>query len=264
MIVCCVSGADDINTKGFSIPSSCRPPPASVSRNLGRLIFCQVCGHIIEVPLGHSKLVVLCSNCKEATPAHPPPSDRRFFRCTCGRLILVPVHVHSVYCPRPECHQLLRLPAAKVEELTRPQSTQMQPAAEIGATHEMAIETSTVPGQKEGTRPIELRCGFCYSRFFAPSSLGLTSDARCPHCSRLTSVGPDFSHRRAISLGIYSFISLAVAVSTSVITYVYREQTAGLHSVNIGLGFGGLVMGIKAIGYYRMPVSRIVIGGCEM
>ncbi|TPP62845.1 Phosphatidylinositol-4 5-bisphosphate 4-phosphatase [Fasciola gigantica] len=97
-----------------SVPTSCRPPTASISKNLGRLIFCQACGNNIEIPLNYSKLVVLCKSCHESTPARPPPTDKRFFRCDCGRLILVSVYVHSVNCPRPGCFRRLILPATTV------------------------------------------------------------------------------------------------------------------------------------------------------
>ncbi|KAF7255210.1 hypothetical protein EG68_08427 [Paragonimus skrjabini miyazakii] len=261
------ASVDDLRTKGYVVPYSCRPPVASISKNLGRLIFCQVCGHIIEIPLSYSRLVVLCSNCRESTPARPPPSDRRFFRCCCGRLILVPVYVRSVICPRPGCRQLLLLPAAtamEYSELTRNQSVQTQSPSESRGDLELEIGPSQKHDTTEGTRPIELRCGFCYYRFFAPNSFGLTSDAKCPHCKHVTSVGPDFARIRALRLLEYALVALAVAIVTSVVTYVYRERTGGLYSVNLGLGFAGLVMVLKAVAYYRMPVSRIVIGGYEM
>ncbi|KAF6778542.1 hypothetical protein AHF37_01773 [Paragonimus kellicotti] len=215
----CFLGVDDLRTKGYVVPYSCRPPVASISKNLGRLIFCQVCGHIIEIPLSYSRLVVLCSSCRESTPARPPPSDRRFFRCCCGRLILVPVYVRSVICPRPGCRQLLLLPAAtamEYSELTRNQSVQTQSPSESRGDLELEIGPSQKHGTTEGTRPIELRCGFCYYRFFAPNALGLTSDAKCPHCKHVTSVGPDFARIRALRLLEYALVALGVSIVISV------------------------------------------------
>ncbi|KAA0192598.1 Phosphatidylinositol-4 5-bisphosphate 4-phosphatase [Fasciolopsis buskii] len=101
-------------TRINSIPTSCRAPIASTSKNLGRLIFCQACGNNIEIPLNYSKLVVLCRSCHESTPTRPPPRDKRFFRCECGRLVLVSVYSHAVNCPRPGCPRRLILPASTV------------------------------------------------------------------------------------------------------------------------------------------------------
>ncbi|KER19324.1 hypothetical protein T265_11868 [Opisthorchis viverrini] len=291
------SSLENLSSLGYTIPSSCRPPPASVSKNLGRLMFCQVCGHLIEIPLSYSKLVVLCDNCRESTvstgnccvwllseltargyltsaigpflpflqPSRPPPSGRRFFRCPCGRLILVPMYVPCVNCPRPGCRRLLLLPATKAAEfteLTRTQSAQAATDMRGGTPVESGLITTNWPN--EGIRPIELRCGYCYYRFFAPGALRLTSDAKCPQCKRLTSVGPDFARIRASRLLIYAVLAFTAAIIPSVVTYVYREEIEGHYCSILGLGLAGLIMSIKSIQYYRMPVSRIVIGGYEI
>ncbi|TGZ72531.1 hypothetical protein CRM22_002026 [Opisthorchis felineus] len=256
---------ENLSSLGYTIPSSCRPPPASVSKNLGRLMFCQVCGHLIEIPLSYAKLVVLCENCRESTPARPPPSGRRFFRCPCGRLILVPMYVPCVNCPRPGCRRLLLLPATKAAEfteLTRTHSNQAATDMRSGTAVDSGLIQSNWPN--EGIRPIELCCGNCYYRFFAPGALRLTADAKCPHCKRLTSVGPDFARGRASRLLIYALLAFTAAIVPSVTTYVYREDIGGHYCTNLGLGLAGLIMSIKSIQYYRMPVSRIVIGGYEM
>ncbi|CAL8102543.1 unnamed protein product [Calicophoron daubneyi] len=246
--------------RAFAIPSSCRPPPASVSQTLGRLIFCQVCGHLLEIPLNSSKLIVQCNFCHESTPSRPPPSDRRFFRCTCGLLLLVPVYVHSVECPRARCRRLLLLPATTVVELPERQShSQIQ----ITADDALSISSEATELRRNG-RPIELRCGACYRRFFEPDALGLTSDVQCPFCKRLTSVGPDFARGRAISMCIYASILLVISLTVTITTYCLREKMVGLHSIQLGMSVGSLLMFLLALNYYNMPVSRIVIGGYEV
>ncbi|KAF5397052.1 hypothetical protein PHET_09933 [Paragonimus heterotremus] len=44
------ASVDDLRTKGYVVPYSCRPPVSSISKNLGRLIFCQAGCFMQQLP----------------------------------------------------------------------------------------------------------------------------------------------------------------------------------------------------------------------
>ncbi|KAA0192599.1 hypothetical protein FBUS_07797, partial [Fasciolopsis buskii] len=92
----------------------------------------------------------------------------------------------------------------------------------------------------------------------------LNSTLTCPHCKRLTSVGPEFSRNRKRIFFSYALVLLTIGLSTTISTYLCRHLTGGVYSVQVGLLFSGLVMFFKAYQYQLMPVSHVIISGYEI
>uniref|UniRef100_A0A183B1X1 Phosphatidylinositol-4,5-bisphosphate 4-phosphatase n=1 Tax=Echinostoma caproni TaxID=27848 RepID=A0A183B1X1_9TREM len=141
---------------------------------------------------------------------------------------LVSIYTHSVNCPRPGCHRRLILPATTVISVGQNHFDRDKPDLDLHGDIEIV--------QKQGTRPMELRCGACYQHFFITNSTVLNSAVICPRCKARTSVGPDFArHRKLMFLG-YAFASLTIALAITIPTYLCREQNDGVYSLQVGTG----------------------------
>lgn len=57
---------------------------------------------------------------------------------------------------------------------------------------------------------------------------------RCPHCHKISSVGPDFAKKRAILFMIISGIILIIAIGVTVGTYKMAENSGRLYGAYIG------------------------------
>lgn len=59
---------------------------------------------------------------------------------------------------------------------------------------------------------------YCYTVQFNTLNNAL---ARCPHCRKISSVGPDFARGRGIAFSIVGLIALVIAIAVTVSMYSY-------------------------------------------
>ena len=82
--------------------------------------------------------------------------------------------------------------------------------------------------------------------------------ARCPHCRRLSSVGPEFARTRGIVFmilaGVFLITSLAVIFGTK---SVIEGGTKGLIALDVILSLIFLLLLFRAIQYLTMKISTI-------
>nr|CAH8869658.1 unnamed protein product [Trichobilharzia regenti] len=151
-------------------------------------------------------------------PIAYPPSDRHFFRCVCGRLILVPIYVESVICPKCQIHLLL--PYAKNSKDIVRQRYYSDSATEEGGRYVPKNRKLINHDEKQtyiqrNTRSNEFRCGVCSFRFFTCQALGLAADV-CPQCKSPSSASPYFAKAEGYKLFIYCLCTMLIIVFTSV------------------------------------------------
>lgn len=48
--------------------------------------------------------------------------------------------------------------------------------------------------------------------------------ARCPHCRKISSVGPDFARGRGIAFIVVGIIALVIAIGTTVSTFIVSSN----------------------------------------
>merc|ERR1712038_566832 len=185
------------------------PPPYTPSPQRGiPMINCKVCQSMINIEGKTNQHVVKCSVCNEATPIKAAPAGKKYVRCPCNCLLICKATSQRIACPRPNCKRIIILGTAT-------QSVQMRP-----------------PGTSRIT------CGHCGEIFlFNVLNKAL---ARCPHCRKVSSVGPSFARGRAgLYLGI-GLLFIIIAVAVTVGTLQLARTKGGIYVVWIGAFLIGL------------------------
>lgn len=60
------------------------------------------------------------------------------------------------------------------------------------------------------------------------------SPARCPHCRKVSAVGPHYARGRALLYGIAGLILLAVGLGITIATYRIAASSGGIYVVYVG------------------------------
>ncbi|EDO49196.1 predicted protein, partial [Nematostella vectensis] len=208
------------------------PPPYSPSTgamNAEPSVICRVCQQIIYIRGREHQRVVKCSNCQEATPIKPPPSGKKYIRCPCNALLTCKVTSTRISCPRPNCKRIINL-----------------------ATQPSTLPTVDATPNARGR--FRVNCGHCNEVFVFHTTSHL---ARCPHCRRVSSVGPSFAKTRATIFAVVGFLFLAAGVGVTVGTLEYAEKSGGIYVVWIGAFVAGILNLIRSCYYCTMTVSSI-------
>lgn len=57
--------------------------------------------------------------------------------------------------------------------------------------------------------------------------------ARCPHCRKISSVGPDFARGRGIAFTIVGLIALVIAIAVTVSIFITPDILKKLHNEDL-------------------------------
>nr|CAX74059.1 hypotheticial protein [Schistosoma japonicum] len=127
---------------------------------------------------------------------------------------------------------------------------------------------------------LRLTCGNCNSPFSIPSpesqSFGRTHaftaflsargasnagliTARCPHCHKVTSVGPAFARTHWIGYTVFAIVAIIVAVSVTAGTAEAAKTNNALYFLWSILYLVALVLMSRAVVFMIMPVSSVEV-----
>lgn len=81
--------------------------------------------------------------------------------------------------------------------------------------------------------------------------------ARCPHCRKVSSVGPDFARGRGIIFLVLGLISLCIGIGVTVGTYIYAKSYNGIYIAYVGAFIIALLLLGRSTYYCFMKVSII-------
>lgn len=81
--------------------------------------------------------------------------------------------------------------------------------------------------------------------------------ARCPHCRKVSSVGPDYARGRGNIFLILALIFLIIAIGVTAGTYAYASRRNEIYVAYVGTFIVSVVMFARSIYYYFMKVSNI-------
>ncbi|XP_014248341.1 type 2 phosphatidylinositol 4,5-bisphosphate 4-phosphatase isoform X2 [Cimex lectularius] len=201
------------------------PPPYQALQ--GPSVTCRVCQMLIDVTGRVEQHVVKCNRCNEATPIRKPPAGKKYIRCPCNCLLICKSSAQRIACPRANCKRIVQLTQSP-----------------------MTPPVPSIPGMCKVT------CVHCLDTFLFNTLKNAL--ARCPHCQKVSSVGPSFAMSRA---KVFLVLSIVLLFLTSLIVYfthsIAATGTVWVIIVYIFLYLAGLFFLSRSIYYYSIKVSII-------
>lgn len=144
-------------------------------------------------------------------PIRNAPPGKKYVRCPCNCLLICKSSSQRIACPRPNCKRIINLAPSPIT----PPVLSMPGMCRVGCAH--CHDTFLVSHQRSTGALIKvnvfisfLKC--CLSQFNTLNN----ALARCPHCRKISSVGPDFARGRGIVFIIVGIIALVIAIAVTV------------------------------------------------
>ncbi|XP_076247497.1 type 1 phosphatidylinositol 4,5-bisphosphate 4-phosphatase isoform X3 [Calliopsis andreniformis] len=190
------------------------------------VVTCRVCQAMIDIAGKRDQHVVKCCQCKEATPIRNAPPGKKYVRCPCNCLLICKSSSQRIACPRPNCKRIINLAPSPI---TPP--------------------VLSMPGM------CRVCCAHCHDTFLFNTLNNAL--ARCPHCRKISSVGPDFTRGRGIAFIIVGIIVLVIAIAVTVGTYTYVKSNGGIYVLYVGAFLAALLCLGRSIYYCTMKISLI-------
>ncbi|XP_071565607.1 type 1 phosphatidylinositol 4,5-bisphosphate 4-phosphatase [Temnothorax nylanderi] len=207
-------------------PDELPPPYQSAIQGGMPMVTCRVCQAMIDISGKRDQHVVKCCQCNEATPIRNAPPGKKYVRCPCNCLLICKSSSQRIACPRPNCKRIINLAPSPI---TPP--------------------VLSMPGM------CRVGCAHCHDTFLFNTLNNAL--ARCPHCRKISSVGPDFARGRGIVFIIVGIIALVIAIAVTVGTYKYVKTNGGIYVAYIGAFLLALLCLGRSIYYCTMKISLI-------
>lgn len=85
----------------------------------------------------------------------------------------------------------------------------------------------------------------------------INSLARCPHCRKISAVGPDFARGKSIFFLVLGLIFLIIGIAVTAGTYSYASGHSGVYVAYVGAFLLAILTFLRSIYYCVMKVSII-------
>lgn len=145
-------------------------------------------------------------------PIRNAPPGKKYVRCPCNCLLICKSSSQRIACPRPNCKRIINLAPSPIT----PPVLSMPGMCRVGCAH--CHDTFLVSHQKDinfHLIPSEILL-FSIGMIFLQFNTLNNALARCPHCRKISSVGPDFARGRGIVFIIVGIIALIIAIAVTV------------------------------------------------
>lgn len=215
-----------VNTVSPVGPDELPPPYESPNPSGMPMVTCRVCQAMIDISGKREQHVVKCCQCNEATPIKSAPPGKKYVRCPCNCLLICKSSSQRIACPRPNCKRIINLAPSPI---TPP--------------------VLSLPGM------CRVCCAHCHDTFLFNTLNNAL--ARCPHCRKISSVGPDFARGRGIVFIIVGIVALVIAIAITVGTYKLVKSNGGIYVAYVGAFLLALLSLGRSIYYCTMKISLI-------
>ncbi|KAG5442982.1 hypothetical protein CRM22_004557 [Opisthorchis felineus] len=235
-------------------------------------INCQVCNHVVSIENREKQMVVRCPACAEATPIKGPPAGKQYVRCPCNCLLICSTATTRVGCPRPECQKVIVLyendagapPRNDGVSGTRGMLGPYNPGGTFGVPQSLRVACGncnspfSVAGDPSNSEARQNALISCLSGGTSAGAAGLIA-ARCPHCRKVTSVGPAYARVRLVVYGLLTLVALILAIGVTAGTAKVAQENKALYFLWSVLYLVVVVLGLRAVVFLLMPVSSVEV-----
>ncbi|XP_065187080.1 type 2 phosphatidylinositol 4,5-bisphosphate 4-phosphatase-like [Sycon ciliatum] len=178
---------------------------------------CKVCGQWGMIPDDHGGRVAKCESCGEGTPIRNPAPGKQYVRCVCHCLLVCPIGVSYLRCPRKTCRRVVEV--------------RLDTPAQIEVNERFAV-TST-----ERQREEILRCSDC-GKFYDRAYHEIQS--LCPHCFKVHR-----NEERSARRGCCCFLILAVLCCIGIaVVLVFTRSYESTHHLMLVAWIGAGVLAV--------------------
>ncbi|KAF6769467.1 hypothetical protein AHF37_11756 [Paragonimus kellicotti] len=164
-------------------------------------INCHVCNHVVSIENREKQLVVRCPNCSEATYAAQKQLESDALDLNAKRLSfymrMTPPYVTTIY-------------PGRILQVSR-----LAPLKAYGLLVATAILPFSVAGNPSASGSQHSALISCLSGGTSAGAAGLIA-ARCPHCRKVTSVGPAYARVRLVVYTLLTIVALIIAIGVTV------------------------------------------------
>jgi len=192
------------------------PPHYNTLAGSMHLVSCKVC-NTIDISGKKDQHGVKCNSCNAIRSA---PPGRKYVRCPCNCLLICKSSSQRIACPRPNCTKIINLAPSP------------------------PVFVSKVTGM------CRVSCAHCHDTFLYNTLNNAL--ARCPHCGKVSSVGPEFVRKRTIIFLIFGLVVLGIGIGVTV-----AGQKGGMYVFYVGAFLVSLLLLLRSLYYCSMKISLI-------
>lgn len=202
------------------------PPP--YEKRVGvPTVSCRVCSAMVDISGKKDQHVVKCTSCNEATPIRNAPPGRKYVRCPCNCLLICKVSSQRIACPREACKSVISLVNSTPQHVPVPQ----------------------VPGMGQ------VKCAHCHDTFIFNTLNNVL--ARCPHCRKDSSVGPEFARTRSLLFLALGLLLLSLGLAVTFTTLSWATRLPGLYALYAAVFLVAAVLLARSLYYCVVKVSLV-------
>ncbi|THD24801.1 Type 2 phosphatidylinositol 4 5-bisphosphate 4-phosphatase [Fasciola hepatica] len=190
-------------------------------------------------------------NCQ---PIKGPPAGKQYVRCPCNCLLVCSASTTRVGCPRPECQKVIVLSdndngaTSRTDPISATRD-RLPAGGTFGQPHSLRVACA-------GSRHSALIS--CLSGGTSAGAAGLIA-AGCPHCRKLTSIGPGYARVHLVVYGFVALVFLIIAIGVTLGTLQTAKEKKALYFLWSVLYLISIALGLRAATFLFMPVSSVEV-----